>query len=319
MVTRNYTKGLNENRGLLDRYSRQVYDGRRFYTMSEDPSSGVRAMQVRRNLLRIDAYLDNVSSAQSHLGAAESALMEVSDVNQSVGELFVSGINGDKGPAEREIVATQIEKLRDELLALGNTNFAGRYVFGGSNTVTQPFTLDPEGNLLYNNVDVRGINGNHELLNDAAYMDVGVGVTFNDTGDAQKVDPNTAHKYTLVGVDFFGTGNDNIYRVMNDMIDSLRAPVFDPEAAGEVLDRFRESAAGVNVELTKLGADSQYLEFTKDRLDTEKINLTSRQKDIEGIDADEAIMNFKMQEYVYNATLQMGQRLLQPTLFSFIN
>ncbi len=80
MVTRNYTKGLHTNRGLLDRYSGQVMDGRKFYSMSEDTSSGVRAMQVRRNLSRIDAYLDNTSAAKSFYTAAETSLSFVRNI-----------------------------------------------------------------------------------------------------------------------------------------------------------------------------------------------------------------------------------------------
>jgi len=44
------------------------------------------------------------------------------------------------------------------------------------------------------------------------------------------------------------------------------------------------------------------------------LHLLERQQQLEIRPPEEAIIDFKMQEFIYNATLQMGQRLLQPTL-----
>jgi flagellar hook-associated protein 3 FlgL len=320
MVSRNYTKTLDSNRSLLNHFSNQIISGRRFNTMSEDTASGVRAMQVRRSLARIDAYMDNAKAAKSQLTAAETTLMQISDLSHNVTEKYVQAINGTNGPRERDIIATELEKLQEELLALVNGRFSDRYMFGGTNTVTAPFTTDNLGNLYYNGVDVKELHAGHPLMEDSAYMDVGLGVLFTDPDDPTQVNPNTAYQHTLVGAQFLGTGPDNLYLVLGEMITSLRqGEGFNAEEAGSILDRFQESAANVNVAITKLGSDSKYLDFTINRLESEQINLYERQTQLEAADPEEAIMNFKMQEYVYNAALQMGQRLLQPTLFSFIN
>ena len=318
MVVRNYTNNLHKNRAMLEHFSNQIVTGRRFNKMSEDTAAGVRAMQVRRNLSRIDAHIDNAKAAQSQLGAAETTLLQISELTHSISEKHISGMSDDK-TTERGIIATELEKLRDQLMSLANSQFAGRYMFGGTNTVTPPFETDDLGNIFYNGTDIRTLDKSHPLIKDAAHLDIGLGLTFNNAGDPQLVDPNSAFKHTLVGAEFLGLGSENIYLVLTEMIDSLRAEVFDHEAAGNILNRFRESAANVNIQITKLGADSQYLEFSIDRLETEAINLKTRQTDLEAAAPEEAIMNMKIQEFIYNAALQMGQRLLQPTLFSFIN
>ena len=83
-VVRNYNKTLDYNRNLLNKYSNQIISGRKFNTMSEDTASGVRAMQVRRNLSRIEAYLDNAKAAKSQLTSAETTLMQISNLTKSV-------------------------------------------------------------------------------------------------------------------------------------------------------------------------------------------------------------------------------------------
>ncbi len=320
MVSRNYNKSLHSNRSLLDRFSNQIISGRKFDTMAEDTASGVRAMQVRRSLSRIDAYMDNAKAAKSQLTASETTLMQISDLSHNVSEKYIQAMNGDNGAQEREIIATELEKLQEELLSLVNGRFADRYMFGGTNTVSAPFTTDNLGDLFYNGVDVKELHAGHPLMEDSAYMDLGLGVLFTDKNDPTQVNPNTAYKHTLVGAQFLGTGPDNLYLVLGEMITSLRqGEGFNAAEGGGLLDRFNASAANVNVAITKLGSDAQYLDFTIDRLESEQINLYERQTQLEAADPEEAIMNFKMQEYVYNAALQMGQRLLQPTLFSFIN
>jgi len=317
-VTRNYLKGLHGNRALLNKYSEQTYTGQRFSHMGENPSGGIRAMQVRRNLTRVDGYLDNAKAAKSTLAAAEKSIMQMSEITREISRLTVQGISDDNGSDEREAIAKQVEALQKEMLAIANTQFAGKYQFGGTNNVSAPFTLDATTNeLLYNGHPVAGIGANSDLLKDANYIEVGLGITFNPNS-SQNVDPNSAFKNTYVGLDFMGYGPNNLYALAGKIVDTLRSGVNDKDAAGKLLDDFNAAASQVTLQITQFGADDNYLDFTIDRLESERITLIERQQSIELKEADEAILDLKMQEYVYNAALQMGQRLMQPTLFDFM-
>ena len=320
MVTRNYTKGLHTNLSRLSTYNQQIISGRRFNVMSEDTASGVRAMQTRRSLARIESYRNNAKDTNITFAAAETTMLKISDINHNVTAKYVNGITGTMGAEEREIIANELDKLRDEMVNCANGQFADRYLFGGTNVNSAPFALDKTtGVLTYNGVDVMSITKTHELFQDASYVDIGLGLNFKDTGNPQQVNPNSAFKNSFVGLDFLGTGSDNLILKLGEMIDELKSPGFDVNKAGKLLDEYKASSNNMGVALTKLGADTAFLEFTVDRLDSEELNLKTRQEIIEARSPEEAIMDFKMQEYVYNAALQMGQRLLQPTLFSFIN
>ena len=317
-VTRNYLTGLHSNRALLNKYSNQTITGQRFTNLAEDPASGVRALQVRRAMSRNASYQENVSAAKSQLASAETTMKQAVTLTHSINELFIQGANGTY-EGDREAIITQVEKLQQELLTLANGKFSDKYMFGGTNTTSPPFTLDKDNDLCYNGYKVKDIDANTDaaLFNDANYIDIGLGLKFNPAG-SQNVDPNSAYKNTIVGLDFMGHGSENIYLLISDMQDMLSASPFDAEAAGKVLDRFQTASAKMITELTKLGSDDNFLDFNKNRLEEEKLNLVERQEAIEVIEPDEAIMNWKMQEYVYNAALQMGSRLLQSTLFDYI-
>ena len=69
----------------------------------------------------------------------------------------------------------------------------------------------------------------------------------------------------------------------------------------------------------QFGTKSNYLDSTKTRLSDMNSNLTERIDSIEYVDSAEAILDYQMQKYTYQAALQMGTQILQPTFLDFIN
>ncbi|MCL2579649.1 MAG: hypothetical protein FWE32_06415 [Oscillospiraceae bacterium] len=332
MVTRNYTRNLNLNANRLDRFSRQVQTGRRFNSFSENNAGAVRAMQVRRNLDRVDANISNVRSSQGFLSTGEGMLMQITENTHTINERFLAAITGTTGEDGRRIIANELERIQEAILGLANGQFAGRYLFGGSNTITAPFTVerhpvnpadDPNDPatvmrdlLVYNGVPLRDIQPGDAIMSDGAYVDIGLGVSFNQA-DPTRPDAGSAFRFTLVGAQFMGIGEHNLYDTISEMIEFLQSP-FDVERGSELLTQFQNSVNSVSIQIAMLGADTNFLEFSESRLLDEQLNLRERQQDLEIRPPEEAILDFKMAEFIYNATLQMGQRLLQPTLFDFI-
>lgn len=322
-IVRNYTSNLNNNLSRLNEYNMKVTTQRKFTSMAEDTAAGVRAMKVRRSMAQLESYADNSRTMKATLTSAEGNLMQISSLSHEASAKFVSAMNGDKGEGERKIIASELKKTQEALLACVNGQYSDQYLFGGTNTTSAPFTLDDAKDLCYNGVKVKDIadaNGQVKqeyqyLMDDAAFVDIGMGLTMND----QELQGNSAFESTMNGLDFLGVGDKNLYLVLGEMIDMLETGSMDMDGAGKLLDQFRASSNNVNIQITELGAKASYIDFTIDRLDAESISLKERQNALEIIDPADAIMDFKVQEYVYNAALQMGQRLLQPTLFSFMS
>lgn len=320
-MARNYTSNLNRNLNRLNSANTQVAaSGRKIFSMSDDTATGTRAMNIRRSMALINGYMDNAKNAQNKFESAEKSLGTISDMSQQVSERLNYAMNGTNSESERNIIANELEKLQSEILSTANGQYSDRYMFGGTNTMSAPFTIDANGYLMYNNVKVADISDDPKydyLKQDAAYVDIGLGMSM--IGTSQNVNPNSAFKNTINGLDFMGTGDTNLYDTITDIIKTLRDPAFDIDKAGALLNQVKEAGNNVNLERTRLGSDSQYLDFTVSRLEDETFNLTQRQDTLEFRDPAEAIMDFSMQQYVYTAALQMGSRLLQPNIFNFIN
>lgn len=324
-IVRNYTRNLNGNLSNLTLSADRVSNRRKFSSMAEDTSSGVRALQLRRALENTESYLNTSKTMLSQYQAAESQMMKVVELGQDIAVRYTNVLNGTNGPDEHEIFAKEIEALQKQILNCANGQFADRFQFGGTNTTSRPFTVDGNGNLCYNGVsvaDMADANGNVKaeyqyLFEDAAYVDIGLGLRSGDNGEMVET---SAFKSTLNGLEFLGIGENNIYQVCNQMIAALRSGSFtNNEQTAALLDKMTDAYKNVTLRISEMGSDYDYLEYSVDRLEDDRLNLIERQDELEFIDSAEAIMLFKMQEYIYNAALQMGQRVLQPNLFNFIN
>lgn len=330
-ISRNYTANLNRNLSRLNRANYEVAtSGRKIFKMSDDTATSVRAMTVRRSLDQLQSYKDNAKSAQLKIDAGEQMLGGIAEIAVSAYERFVFAKNGTNGEDERDIIAQEFKKLQEELVTSCNGQYADRYLFGGTNTTSAPFSVgeysDGTQKIMYNNVFVcdipTGPNGedNSYLVEDAAYIDVGLGLSM--VGESQEVNTNTAVKNTINGLNIMGQGEDNFYDTMTELIDILegygRGEGFDQDKADELLNRIRDKATFVNMERTRLGSESSYLEYTQTRLDDEELSLSTRQDSLEFRDPAEAIMDYTMAEYIYNASLNMGSRLLQNSLFDYM-
>ena len=320
-IARNYTNRLNASLGTLNKFSERAITSRRFDTFAEDTAGAVRAMKVRQSLARLENSYDNLKTAKGKISAAEDALKQTSELYQSFNERFLVGINGTTA-SNREDIAVELIKIRDQMVSMANSQFAETYLFGGTQGDSCPWDYQ-NGTLTYRGHDVMTtLNPDdpafdqaiYDQLKEAAYVDIGLGLDFN--GDAVK--ESSAFKITFDGMAIFGTGDDNIILQMDKMIDMLDDKPFDAAAAGIERDKLQDLNSNISAQITKIGADYNYIAFSLDRLDGERINLLERQDAIEFMDPEVAIMNMKLQEYAYNAALQMGNRILQPTVFDYL-
>jgi flagellar hook-associated protein 3 FlgL len=129
----------------------QISSGQRVNSPSDDPVAAARIAHLEVSLARLDQYQSNGVFARNQLGLEEEALGQVIDNLQRVRELTLQANNATATDADRGIIAAELRQYRDSLLALANsTDVDGRYLFGGYNETTQPFSPAGGGNVVYN-------------------------------------------------------------------------------------------------------------------------------------------------------------------------
>ncbi|HOA42158.1 MAG TPA: flagellar hook-associated protein FlgL [Bacillota bacterium] len=334
MITTQYTRSLNRLAAELNRLNNQVSSGRKFAKASENTSAAVKAFQLRKDMSRIEGYRENIAHAKSTLTNAESALMHIEELMRTATEKIITGLNDTQSREERAIIATELRSLQAQLLQTLNSTASDSYYFGGTNTETKPFEVI-DGKLYYNGYDLdlplpastpeENEAKLKELASDTLYIDIGLSVKFDPaTGE---IDEGTVFGYSIAGINVVGSGtttvegeevSNNIYNLLGALAAEFESENYSHAKADALFGHLKDASQGIMRTITEIGAKTSYLDFMAERLEDQDFNLQERQVDVEGIDPAEAIINFEAQKFAYNAALQMGARIIQPSIFDFM-
>lgn len=297
MLINNMVNYIGNNLTRMDKYQAQLATGKKIQVPSDDPVVAARALKLRTDVAEIKQYQRNLKDAQSWLEITESALSDIGDIFQRVRELIV-GSDSIESPEDLQATKSEIIQLRTQLINLGNSAYAGRYIFTGFKTDQK--LLDENGNFL---VAV----SNSEMIN-------------YEIGMADSININ------VLGSDLFNNGSDvtagdvgnpgRFIQDMNDLINALDNA--DYSAISNMAQRFSENLDNVLRIRSDVGARVNRLELTANRLMNDNTNFTKLMSENENVDMADTIMNLKNEENVYRASLAGGARIIMPSLIDFL-
>lgn len=131
---------LNKRQAELSKLQSSISTGKRVQRASDDPVAAVMSEAAQNRLARVQADQRSLTTSRTSLTQAESALGNAGGILQDVRDLMVSAGNGTYSPKEYKDIASQMEGMRDQLLAVANQkDSAGRTLFGGLGGTSSPF------------------------------------------------------------------------------------------------------------------------------------------------------------------------------------
>ena len=304
---------------------------------SEDPSSALRATSLERKYAKNNDYLDTVEDIQSHQNAQEDSAMQISNIALVLAKQYgIEGMNGTNHSKEtRQTYADAWRGAQQSMLLSLNATYGDEYVFGGSDAKNVPFTLEEVNGkqvLKYRGEDVT--NGDpkflEELSKDSHFIDLGFGldvtnVTPPNNSGQYSIDPATAFNTSLPGINLVGYGQDadkdpkNMVLLAGMVADELEKEPFDYDRYKELVGKFEDGRNDLLSQVTILGTQTEFLTTTKERLENNKIQIAEDYDNVVNVDMAEAIMDFSWAQYVYNASLKVGNNILTPSFIDFMN
>ena len=324
MMTNKYVRNLNKSAAEMNYLNEKVSTGRKFFKGSEDPISAIKAYKLRREYRSTEVYDTNISDADSFLTTAETNLTEISSNLELTYTSYLKGINGTMSADDREIIAKELDNLQESILTSLNAKISDRYVFGGTSKDEIPFTKDNDGNLLYKGLNVNDSANSPKLKalsEETINVDLGLGMKFN--GD--NLNKDTVFDMSMAGIKFMGYDKtadgipNNLYSLIGEIKTQLRSANFSNDNIQPYIENFETQKKQVLVSITDIGSKTNYLDFLKLRNEDNQFNLNKKILDVEYVNSAEAITDFKMQEYSYNAALSMGNKILQNSFIDFMS
>ena len=129
----------------LNRAEEKVATGKNINRPSDNPVGLVSALGLRNSLSRIEQYQRNMEMGKIWLDLSGTAIEQAANVAQQSQAIALNLQDGTQSAEMRSTLANEVNLLLDQAVSLGNTQLAGKYIFSGYNTNTQPFTRTPNG------------------------------------------------------------------------------------------------------------------------------------------------------------------------------
>ena len=139
--TGRFVENIYYQRLALERAREEVATGLEVINPSDDPGRAGTISQLQSTSQRLGRHKDRVSSAIGYLANQESILDSAEEVLVRARELAAQGANGTISIEAREQMAEEVFALRDQMVALGNSTYQGRYLYGGLADDTEPFAI----------------------------------------------------------------------------------------------------------------------------------------------------------------------------------
>ncbi|MBX7137155.1 MAG: hypothetical protein K1X83_04155 [Oligoflexia bacterium] len=140
-ISRNLVNQIAQNRAQVDKYSNEISSGVKVDSPGDSNFSGTIA-QYQDTLAKLGAYKNRISFVQGFLEFQDNAVTQVGDLLTRAKEIAEQGANGSISSQARSELAPEVFQLRDQLVALANSTYQGRYVWGGADDDDPPY--DPQ-------------------------------------------------------------------------------------------------------------------------------------------------------------------------------
>ncbi len=264
--------------------NRQISSTKKLLSLKDSPAASAELIGLRKELADIDQYQANADVGNLYVGIADSA------IGSAFTQLTAIFTRGSEAATEtvdaagRASLASEIRSLRDQILALANSEAQGRYIFAGSLSNAPAFTISGdtvtyEGDFVVNQIAV---------------------------GDGISVQQ--------------GFAGEEVFNPVFDVINQLLAAVDAGDTAGmqAALSQFGSTLTGLNQFRVQLGVAQNTIEDTKNEQASRALNIKSRQSTLEDADLAQAITQLQQIQTALQAALETRSSTHQTNLFDYI-
>ena len=127
----------------------QVSTGQKFQLPSDNPTAASQAMRLTTLLAQNTQYDANIQSGVTFLNNSDAALATMTQALNSAQALNSEGIGAGSSTTQKQAIAQQVQGLIQQVVNAANSTLGGRYLFGGSQTTSAPFSFNSSGDIVY--------------------------------------------------------------------------------------------------------------------------------------------------------------------------
>lgn len=141
--------GVQKQLKIYGRGVEQVSSGRRIHHPGQDPLAYKTSLKIRHEQRSVESSLRAIHVAKLRLGATQDALSRIVPILQRAQAIAVQQANGSLTASDRNLAASEVGRLQEQLLNLANETLGGVPLFAGTATGGNAVSMDALGNIQY--------------------------------------------------------------------------------------------------------------------------------------------------------------------------
>ena len=293
---------LNMSRERMNVLQEQLATAKRINRPSDDPIGATRSMRLRSTLESNQQYDTNIEDALGYLSATEAALNDSYNLLLEVRDLALKGAND--ATSDREDLANNLDLILENMVEIGNTKFKGKYLFGGTKTLSVPFSLDQNVLSQGLNSDIVVYRGNSGVYKRQINEHTALDLNIPGSGVFDMTDENGVSLFQEI-YNLRNVFNENPLKINRDDMDTSMNNL--DTAMDQLLNAFLE-----------VGTKKQMTVFNQERFELQNITIRDQLSKNEDTDFGSAYIQFKAEENALNSALSAGAKVISLSLLDFL-
>lgn len=292
-----FLKNFNTNATTVQKTLNQLSSLKKVNQASDNPLLVSKIIDLNTSISQNQTFGQTIKDGLSWVNTQDSALEAVSNSMLRIRSLIQSSANGGTmGEEELQANKTEIGQEIRAIVDSLNTSYDGRYIFGGQNTTTKPFSLTEQ------NGEITGIVYQGSTTN--LSREIASGVTIDLPTNGEKVLNNDAS----------GKGLSQFFDGLLKAVDTGETSKLSDTYLKEI-DDYRNNVTNMR---TQIGAISNRLQASSSRNDTQQIQLKESLSEKQDVDVAQKYLEYQNQMVAYRATLAMGTKIMQTSILDYL-
>ena len=316
-MVRSHLYDTQNNLTNMSKINQQISTGKVINTVSDDPYKAIKIMNINNEIKYTEKYNYNIDESVGWMNTTDGALDNVGNLLGEIKETILKVGNGTYSQNEMKSLNEDMNEKIKQLADTLNSTHGGKYLFGGSSVDDAPITVieNPDGTVkLEFSKDKNGqtIPNTDDLKAD---ISSGINIDYNiSVGEILNIKDGNGNTVNLLDE------INNLSTLMNDIANG------DEQTAAKAKETLLNDTKGkidtlfdhVVNERTSLGVRVSTAEKIKELNDEDILNIQDVLSKTQDTDVVEKFIELKSAEMIYQASMQVGAKLIQPTILDYI-
>ncbi len=295
-ISENYKYGstferINTAKKLNDDANEIASSGKKLRKVSDNPVAAIKVYRNRDSLENINQFKKNIDYGKSFLNKTESTLLSLQENLRRAKEISIQQSNNTYDDTAHKAAAAEVKQLIYEVISLGNSEYDGKYIFGGFKTKNPPISAD------------------------GSY-------TGDDGSIFLQFDEKTFRPINVNGRSIFETlPNEETKRTpllknLNKLYESLEN--YDRNKLHSSMEELDYNMNSILTTTATLGSRQASLDEIMSRLEKNEIQVYEENGKLEGEDPVKSALDLKRAGTSLQFTMQASSKMVTPSLMEFL-